>query len=81
MIEDPDCLLPFGASATAIGKLRGHDFLSAKVGYESSMLAGTSIGKSQLMSVILGMGVTSISVIVRPREIAMGGHHRGRLPA
>jgi hypothetical protein len=43
--------------------------VSAKVGSESPKFAGTSIGQLQLMSVILGMGVTSIAVSVRPREV------------
>ncbi len=38
------------------------------MGSESSKFAGTSIGQLQQMSDILGMGVTSIAVSVRPRE-------------
>ena len=41
------------------------------MGSESSKFAGTSIGQLQQMADILGMGVTSISVIVRPREAPM----------
>ena len=60
----------FGLSEAAVTECNEQcDFVSAKVGPESSKYAGTSIGQSQALSDILGMGVTSIAVVVRCREV------------
>ena len=50
------------------------------MGSESSKFAGTSIGKLQQIADILAMGVTSISVIVRPREAPMSSTETGEAP-
>ena len=68
LFEDLGWLEPFGCSGATITECKLYVFVSAKVGSESSKFAGTSIGQLQQMSDILGMGVTSIAVSVRPRE-------------
>jgi hypothetical protein len=70
LVEDLGWLEPFGLSGAKITEFKLYVFVSAKVGSESLKFAGTSIGQLQLMSDILGMGVTSIAVSVRPREVA-----------
>jgi hypothetical protein len=67
LVEDLGCLEPFGLPGSTIMECKLYDFVSAKVGAESSKFAGTSIFQPQLMADVLGMGVTSISVVVRPR--------------
>jgi hypothetical protein len=69
LIADLDCLEQFGLDKAAITECKQSDFVSAKVGPESSKYAGTSIGQNQVLGDILGMGVTSIAVIVRRREV------------
>ena len=71
LVEDLSCLEPFGLPGATITECKLYEFVSAKVGPESSKFVGTIIGQQQLMSDILGMGVTAISIIVRARVAAV----------
>jgi hypothetical protein len=70
LIADLGCLVQFGLPEDVVTECKRCDFVSAKVGPESSKFVGVSIGKTQVLGDILSMGVTSISVIVRRREEA-----------
>ena len=80
LVKDLNFLEPFGLPEATIAECKLYDFVSAQVGSESSKFAGTSIGKLQQMADILAMGVTSISVIVRPREAPMSSTETGEAP-
>ena len=69
LIADLGCLIQLGLPEAAVAECKQCDFVSAKVGPESSKYAGTSIGQNQALGDILGMGVTSIAVVVRRREV------------
>ena len=70
LIADLGCLVQFGLPEDAVTECKRCDFVSAKVGPESPKFVGTGIGKTQVLGDIPGMGVASISVIVRRREEA-----------